>query len=341
MKTKIIKINSLAHDSDKIRYVADVIKGGGLAVLPTETVYGIAANALDSTAVSKIFEAKGRPRDNPLIVHIADLSEIDLLVSDFPKNAKKLSENFWPGPLTIILSKTKAVPDAVSAGLSTVAIRIPLHPVIRAVIGQSGVPLAAPSANISGKPSPTNLQHCIDDLYGKVDIIVDGGLCDIGIESTVISFSSLPPKVLRPGIITLEQLESVIGQVTFDKSVTSNIPATKRVSSPGMKYKHYAPNTKIILLHGSFRKFSSFVSTKAGTAALVFDGEEKKLMIPCVSYGVMGDAFTQSKRLFSALRELDGLGIQTVYARVPELTGAGLAVYNRLLRAAGFDEIYL
>ncbi|MCL2033606.1 MAG: L-threonylcarbamoyladenylate synthase [Oscillospiraceae bacterium] len=341
MKTKIIKITSLARDLDKIRYVADVIKDGGLAVLPTETVYGIAANALDPAAVSRIFEAKGRPHDNPLIVHIADLSDIDSLVSDFPKNAKKLAEKFWPGPLTIILNKTNAIPDTVSAGLNTVAIRMPLHPIIRAVIGQSGVPLAAPSANISGKPSPTNSQHCIEDLFGKVDIIVDGGLCDIGIESTVISCAALPPKVLRPGMITLEQLEAVIGEVSFDKSVTSSIPLARRASSPGMKYKHYSPDTKIILLHASFKKFANFVSNKAGAAALVFDGEEKNLMIPCVSYGVMGDAFTQSKRLFSALRELDRLGVQTVYARVPELSGAGFAVYNRLLRAAGFDEIYL
>ena len=341
MKTKIVKINSLAHDLDKIRYVADVIKGGGLAVLPTETVYGIAANAFDSAAVSKIFEVKGRPHDNPLIVHIADLSEISLLVSDFPENAGNLAKNFWPGPLTIILNKAEAVPDAVSAGLNTVAIRMPLHPVIRSIIGQSGVPLAAPSANLSGKPSPTAVRHCIDDLYGKVDVIVDGGFSDIGIESTVVSLDSLPPKILRPGIITLEQLQSVIGEVRFDKSVTSNIPVTERTSSPGMKYKHYAPNAKIILVHGSFQKFARFVSNKSGATALVFDGEEKKLMIPCVSYGVMHNAFTQSKRLFSTLRELDELGAQTVYARVPEPRGAGLAVYNRLLRAAGFDEIYL
>lgn len=341
MNTQIIKIYDVLRDRKKIELAAAVIKDGGIVALPTETVYGIAANALDENAVMKIFKAKGRPADNPLIVHVASLEQAYGLVSDFPDDAKLLAQKFWPGPLTIILPKSEIIPKAVSAGLPTVAVRIPSHPITSAVIRESGLPLAAPSANISGRPSPTSAQHCIEDLNGKVDLIIDGGDCEVGLESTVISLATTPPRLLRPGIITLEQLRDTIGSVACDPAVTSETSPTWKVHSPGMKYRHYAPNAKITLVHGDFASFARFVEPKRGSVALVFDGEEKKLHITCITYGSEKNPAEQAKRLFASLRQLDEIGAQNVYARAPGKSGASLAVYNRLIRACAFQEIYL
>jgi L-threonylcarbamoyladenylate synthase len=341
MKTTIIKINDTARDSARIEQIAEALKAGGLAALPTETVYGIAANALDADAVARIFKVKGRPADNPLIVHVASLEDITPLVNSFPQEAERLAARFWPGPLTIVLPKTALVPDIVSAKLDTVAVRMPSHPVIRAVIRACGLPLAAPSANLSGRPSPTNAKHCIEDLNGKVELIVDGGDCEVGLESTVISLAGERPRLLRPGLCSLEDLQEVLPDITVDPSIVSGLAEGAKASSPGMKYKHYAPDVKIKLIHGSFPEFCRFVAKKPAAAALVFDGEEKRLSVPCVTYGASDDPARQARRLFAALRELEELGADIVYARAPEQYGAGLAVYNRLLRAAGFDEIYL
>ncbi len=341
MKTTIIKITDAARDAAKIRQAAEVLKAGGLAALPTETVYGLAANALDEDAVMSIYRAKGRPADNPMIVHVASLEDIHPLVTDFPPEAERLAKRFWPGPLTMILPKTGAVPDVVSAKLPTVAIRMPSHPVFRAIVRECGLPLAAPSANVSGRPSPTNARHCIEDLNGKVDIIVDGGECEVGLESTVVSLCGEVPRLLRPGICSPEELLEILPDITVDPAVSARLAENAKPASPGMKYRHYAPNIKLVLVHGNRGEFTRFVKTKPAAGALVFDGEEKRVSVPCVTYGPADDPVRQANRLFSALRELDALGTAVVYARAPEQYGAGLAVYNRLLRAAGFEEIYL
>lgn len=341
MTTHIVKIYNAERDYKKIELAAKIIKDGGIVALPTETVYGIAANALDENAAAKIFKAKGRPADNPLIVHVESLEQVYDLVSDFPDDAHLLARKFWPGPLTIVLPKSNKIPGIVSAGLSTVAIRMPSNPVISAVIRASGLPLAAPSANLSGKPSPTSAAHCIADLSGKVDLIIDGGACDVGVESTVITLASDPPRLLRPGMVTLEQLRAALGDVVCDPAVTSKASPTKKAQSPGMKYRHYAPNAKITLVHGDFASFKRFMDTKRGSVALVFDGDEKKLSLPCVTYGDENNPAEQAKMLFSSLRRLDEIGAQSVYARAPETTDVSLAVYNRLLRACSFNEIYL
>ena len=213
MKTVILEIDKDNIDKDKIRYAAQVLKSGGLVAFPTETVYGLGANALDEKAVRKIFKAKGRPSDNPLIVHIAGISWVDRLAREVPCSAKALMESFWPGPLTIVMAKSGAVPDVVTAGLDTVAVRMPSHPVALELISQAGIPVAAPSANISGKPSPSAARHVVDDLSGKVDIIIDSGCTDVGLESTVLNLTADPPEILRPGSVTAQQLEKVVGSV--------------------------------------------------------------------------------------------------------------------------------
>lgn len=255
MDTKLLKDNI-----EDISIAAKIINEGGLVAMPTETVYGLAADALNGKAVRKIFQAKGRPMDNPLIVHVSSAQmAIDLkLYKEFTEDAKKLADKFWPGPLTIILPKGDCIPDEVSAGLETVAVRCPSHKTARALIEKSGKPLAAPSANISGKPSPTTAEHCINDLMGKVDAILDGGECEVGVESTVVTLATNPPRLLRPGGITLEQLESVLGEVAVDDAVLHKLAEGKKASSPGMKYKHYAPKAQVYLVRGN--NFVDFVN---------------------------------------------------------------------------------
>lgn len=341
MKTQIIKISDLSRDAAKLRQAARIIEDGGLVALPTETVYGIAANALDPDAVAGIFRVKGRPQDNPLIVHAAELEDVFPLVQDFPDDAMWLAKKFWPGPLTIVLLKNDIVPDIVSAGLDTVAVRMPSHPVTRAIIRESGLPLAAPSANISGRPSPTTAAHCIEDLNGKVDMIIDGGECSVGLESTVVSLAVSPPRLLRPGAVTLEDLRFILGDVAADAAVTSKLPNGSTAASPGMKYRHYSPKAKITLVHGNFADFARYIAKKPAATALVFDGEDKRLKVPCVTYGGANKPEEQAQQLFAALRRLDEIGAERVYARAPEITGLGLAVYNRLIRAAAFDEMFI
>lgn len=343
METQVVQVLDLQRDQKNIAAAATLLREGGLVVLPTETVYGIGANALDPMAVVKIFKAKGRPQDNPLIVHIARLEDITQLVTEFPPTAKALAERFWPGPLTIILRKSSLVPGAVSAGLDTVAVRMPSHPVARAIISQSGVPVAAPSANLSGSPSPTTAQHCIFDLSGQVDMIVDSGWCSVGVESTVVTLAGDVPRLLRPGAVTPEQLRQVLGEIEVDAAVAHKHDDSRPAASPGMKYKHYAPRARLVLVHGSLEKFTEYVHSNNtdGVFALVFDEDKTKLHMPCVSYGSQHSPQQQARRLFSALRELDVQDAAQVFARAPSTAGMGLAVYNRLLRAASFEEIYL
>lgn len=339
MQTQLLN----AQDNEAIQTAAQILKDGGLVGIPTETVYGLAANALNGEAVARIFAAKGRPMDNPLIVHISEFDQIYKLVRHVPEQAKLLAERFWPGPLTIILPKSDSIPDEVSAGLDTVAVRFPSHPVARALITATGLPLAAPSANLSGQPSPTSAAHVMNDLAGKIEAVLDGGACGVGVESTVVTLAANPPRLLRPGGITLEQLRSVLGEVELDSAVMNPLQDGVRAASPGMKYKHYSPKANVVILDGSFDAYKSYVNrhNTQGVAALCYNGEDTELTVPTVCYGGKEDYSEQARELFDALRRLDEMNAQTVYARCPEPKGVGLAVYNRLIRAAGFEVLHL
>lgn len=340
MKTEFVKI-SVTDGIEKYTDAAKLIKNNQVVGMPTETVYGLAGNAYSDEAVNRIFEAKGRPQDNPLIVHISEFSELYDLVSEVPEKAQKLADAFWPGPLTIILPKSERVPLSVTAGLDTVAVRCPSHPVARGLIKASGLPLAAPSANLSGKPSPTRAEHVLDDLGGRIPYIIDGGECDEGVESTVVTLATSTPKLLRPGNVTLSELKAVLGDVLVDDAVLNPLKKGEKVSSPGMKYKHYSPVAQIILVKGEYKNFVEFVNNLQGedVYAMVFDNEGAELSVPVINYGA-GDYKTLAHSLFDSLRELDKKGARKCYVRYPdEDNDDNLAVLNRLLRAAGFKVI--
>lgn len=339
-------MKTLVLDEKQIDTAAEILKNGGVVGIPTETVYGLAADALNGEAVAKIFRAKGRPADNPLIVHIADFDDIRRfgLTDGIPDTAETLAKCFWPGPLTVILKRSDIIPKEVSAGLDTVAIRLPSHPVARAVIRAAGTPLAAPSANLSGSPSPTTARHVLNDMDGKIDAVLDGGASEIGVESTVITLAGEVPRVLRPGGVTVEQLREVLGEVEVDDAVIHRLEEGRTAASPGMKYKHYAPHANVILLRGSDADFIDYVNERAadGVCALCCDEDLLLLKTKTVSLGRRGDYLTHARHLFDCLRRIDGSRtIDTVYSRLPSTEGVGLAVYNRLIRAAGFEVIEL
>ena len=334
MQTEVIDIKT---EYDRaLAKSAEALRLGEVVGIPTETVYGLAANAFDESAVKKIFIAKGRPSDNPLIVHICDISELSALVKEIPKKVEFMAKRFWPGPLTMIMKKSERICDTVSGGLDTVAVRMPKSEYARAIIKASGVPLAAPSANLSGSPSPTNAKYVFDDMDGRIPLIIDGGSCEIGVESTVISFAEDPPRLLRPGGVTLEEMTELIGEITVDKAVLDRLQDGAVAASPGMKYKHYAPKADITLIKSDFAEFKMLIESENGVTALCFDGEGEQFNCPFVEYGDENDGYSQSARLFDALRELDEMGAEKVYARCPDTNGMGLAVYNRLIRACGF-----
>lgn len=340
MNTEFVKI-SVTDGIEKYTDAANLLKNNQVVGMPTETVYGLAGNAYSDEAVIRIFEAKGRPQDNPLIVHISEFLEIYDLVSEVPENAKKLADAFWPGPLTMILPKSEKVPLSVTAGLDTVAVRCPSHTIARNLIKASGVPLAAPSANLSGKPSPTKAEHVFDDLKGRIPYIIDGGECDEGVESTVITLATPTPKLLRPGNVTLSQLKSVLGEVQVDDAVLNPLKKGEKVSSPGMKYKHYSPVAEIVLVRGDYNNFAQYVNDYHGedVYAMIFDDEGENLNVPYIKYGA-NDYKNLSHSLFDSLRELDKLGASICFVRYPdESNDDNLAVLNRLLRAAGFKVI--
>ena len=339
METKL-----LPADDAGIALACTLLRRGELVGIPTETVYGLAANALDPEAAARIYAAKGRPSDNPLIVHIAELSALDQLAAERPPLADKLAAAFWPGPLTMIFQKSENVPDATTGGLNTVAVRMPAHPAALRLIRESGLPLAAPSANLSGRPSPTRAAHVLHDMDGRIPLILDGGDCGVGVESTVVTLAGEQPVLLRPGYITREQLEQVLGcPVQLAHAVTHQLAAGEKAASPGMKYKHYAPRADVTILQGDLAQYREFLQQHAGEGvwALCFEGEEEGLPVPAVTYGLAADDATQAHALFGALRRLDEVGAKTVYARCPSETGVGLAVYNRLLRAAAFRVVAL
>lgn len=337
MKTLYLKSN----EKESIKSAAEILKNGGLVAIPTETVYGLAANALDSEAVKKIFVAKGRPQDNPLIVHVASLGEIEPLVEKVDPRAYALAEKYWPGPLTVIMKKSDLVPNEVSAGLDTVAIRMPSHECAREIIMASGLPLAAPSANASGKPSPTKAAHVIEDLDGKIDAVVDGGECSVGVESTVVTLATEPPTLLRPGGITPEQLEEVLGAIQISPAVFEKLREGEKAASPGMKYKHYAPAAQVTIIKGSFENYKKFLlAQKETVCAVCFEGEGKHFE-KYIEYGKENDDISQAHKIFDALREVDAIGCEKAFVRCPVSSGVGLAVYNRLLRSAAFRVIDL
>lgn len=335
METRIFEATA-----DDLSAAAELIKNGETVIFPTETVYGLGANALDEAAVAKIFEAKGRPSDNPLIVHVSDFSEIEAFVEEIPDGAKLLAEKFWPGPLTVIFRKKQIIPDCVSAGLSTVGIRIPENETARAFIKACGVPLAAPSANISGKPSPTTFEHVFEDLNGRVAGIIRGGDAQVGVESTVIDMTSEIPTVLRPGGVSVEQLREVLGEVLISSEVKKDdIP-----KAPGMKYKHYSPKALVYILGGGDKAVREFLSKRVafGKVAVVAFDETKDNLPACVhfiSLGSKSSPESAAQRLFDCLRECDKVGAKEVYA--PEIPDDGLwrAVKNRLYKAAAGKRI--
>lgn len=322
-----------------IAKAGELLKNGEVVGIPTETVYGLAANALDPAAVKKIFTAKGRPGDNPLIVHIAELSQWVALVKEIPENAMRLAEKFWPGPLTIILEKADCIPMETSGGLSTVGVRFPQHKTAQSVIKAAGVPLAAPSANISGKPSPTTFTHLREDMNGRVAALLNGGDCGVGVESTVVSLTGDSARLLRPGGVTLAQLESVLGTVEVDPAVLDKLQEGAEAASPGMKYKHYAPVAEVVLVDASPVGYRKFVNENAPCHALCFDEDIDGLKAPFISYGGRFDRTAQAQKIFTALHSLDEAGAERVYAHMPSKNGVGLAVYNRLIRAAAFRVI--
>ena len=339
-----IKTRVLPADEAGVAEAAQLLRQGQLVALPTETVYGIAADARNGAAVRNIFVAKGRPQDNPLIVHVTGPEMLPGLVSEVPERAQLLMAAFCPGPLTIIMPRGPEVADECCAGLDTVGIRMPSHPVARAVIQQSGCAFAAPSANLSGKPSPTNAQDVFTDMDGRLPLILDGGESAVGVESTVVAVTGEHPMLLRPGYVTKEQMEEVLGEeVLVSPAILEKLKDGEVARSPGMKYKHYAPKAQVTILRGDFAKYKEFIKqhTEPGVWALCFDGEGAQLGVPFIEYGKNHDGVTQAHHLFTALRDLDKHGAQVVYARCPEQDGVSMAVYNRLIRAAAFRVVEL
>lgn len=337
-----MKTTILTPTAEHLELAAKALCSGEVVGMPTETVYGLAANALDPQAVNAIFAVKGRPADNPLIVHISDLSELQKVVSHFSETASKLAQAFWPGPLTMILPRHPQIPDVVTAGLNTVGVRMPSDQTACALIAAAGVPLAAPSANTSGKPSPTSAEHVYHDLNGKLRYIIDGGNCTVGLESTVALIGDDTVTILRPGAVTEEDFKKIVANVTTDPAVLEGVQdATQPVASPGMKYKHYAPAAALTLVQGGFAGFYQVAANSAEeqSGVLVFEGEERFFDCPAFTYGKEGDSDSQAEELFGALRAIDESGCRQVFVRMPKTDGVGMAVYNRLLRACAFRQI--
>lgn len=325
-----------------IAQAGELLAAGQVVGIPTETVYGLGANALDGAAVRQIFAAKGRPSDNPLIVHIADFAQIYDLTAQVPDTAVQLAQAYWPGPMTIILPKASCIPDEVSAGLDTVGIRLPSHPIARAVIRAAGVPIAAPSANLSGRPSTTTAAHVMEDMEGKIAAVVDGGACAVGVESTVVSLAGDVPRLLRPGGISLEQLEAVLGTVEVDRAIRQQIGDDVQVSAPGMKYRHYAPHAPVTAVCGDPLRGADYISnhlTKT-SGVICFDEFAARFESQIVhTIGRSDDSAAQARAIFDALRAFDHTDVTEIWAQCPDDSGIGLAVANRLKKAAGFHVI--
>jgi len=340
MKTKFLTQNEI--NGTTLAQAGKILQGGGLVVFPTETVYGLGANALDASAAEKIYAAKGRPSDNPLIVHIAspaDANKYAFVGEEF----KKIAEAFMPGPITVIMPKRDCIPSAVTGGLESVGIRCPENAIARSLIAAAGVPIAAPSANISGKPSPTSALHVKGDLDGKVDMIIDGGDCTFGLESTIVKIENGTVTLLRPGAITLDMLRELFDEVLVAEAVTNKLKDDERPLSPGMKYRHYAPTAPLYLLSGTnARRIEYCMAADSDTLLLVYD--EEAGLFPnhkIITLGSLNDEVSQAKRLFAALREADSTDCKKILAPMPLQRGIALALYNRMIRAAAHNIIEL
>lgn len=336
----MMKTLLLTDSPEDIASAAELIKNGSVVGIPTETVYGLGADARNEAAVKAVFAAKGRPADNPLIVHLADFSQAEKYTSYIPALAYKLAERFCPGALTMVLPKNDSIPLITSGGLDTVGIRVPSHTAMHRIIELSGCPIAAPSANISGLPSPTCAEHVMRDMDGKISAVVDGGISEYGVESTVISFDSENSvRVLRPGAVTPEMLSEICRDVVIDPAILNELAEGAAAASPGMKYKHYSPKADIIMVEGGYREFLEYIeeNEKDDVWLLIFDGDKADFPYRYMTYG--DNSSQQAHLIFQRLRELDEAGAEKVYVRAPSKNGMGLAVYNRLIRAAGFEVI--
>ena len=330
------------NTKENIEKAAEIIRRGGLLGIPTETVYGLGANALNADACRRIYEAKGRPQDNPLIIHVPDASWLSRYCEKVPESAYRLAEAFWPGPLTMILLKKEIVPYRTTGGLETVGVRCPNHPVTLAVIAAADVPIAAPSGNTSGRPSPTSAADMLEDMDGKIDGIFDGGPCGVGVESTIIDLTCQPPRLLRAGGLPLEELEHVLGTVLVDKCITQLMTDGERPRAPGMKYRHYAPKAPVTVVTGDGKKSAAYIAAHAPEGAGVICFSEFRAQFPgCVVHelGPEGDKSEQARRVFDALREFDATDVTEIFAQCPDDAGLGLAIGNRLKKAAGFHVV--
>lgn len=349
MDTIIKKINAESMTSADFAEAVELLRAGKLVAFPTETVYGLGGDAFDSTASARIYAAKGRPSDNPLIVHIADVSELEKLAYDIPEDAYRLADRFWPGPLTMILKKRDIIPRETTGGLDTIAIRMPSHPIARRLIQEAGLPIAAPSANASGRPSTTKAEHVIEDLNGRIDMIIDGGSSDIGLESTIVDLTCSPALILRPGYITIEMLRELIPDIAFDKAVTKRVRDDSIVAkAPGMKYKHYAPKGDLTIYEGAPADVIAAINRAA--AEKVAQGYKVGILASeeCASgyttgtvevVGSRNDEDSIANRLFDLLRRFDTEKIEFIYAESFESDNLGQAIMNRLLKAAGYQIV--
>ena len=339
MKTRVFYPE---NGEKEIQEAARILREGGLLGIPTETVYGLGANALDETAVLHIFQAKGRPQDNPLILHVPDASWLERYCREVPETAYRLAERFWPGPLTMILPRREIVPLRTTGGLDTVGVRCPDHPVTRAIIQAAGVPVAAPSGNTSGRPSPTSAADMLEDMDGRIDGLVDGGPCRVGVESTIIDLTVTPPQLLRPGGLPLEELRSVLGEVTVDRTVTQKVSDAVRPRAPGMKYRHYAPHAPVTVVTGRPERSAACIQAmlQDGEGVICFEEFRERFAGHALqSLGAAEDTAQHAHRVFDALRRFDSTEVTHIYAQCPDDRGLGLAVGNRLKKAAGFHIV--
>lgn len=349
METKVWKVsdsgNFTEEEREHLKEAAEILKRGDLVAFPTETVYGLGANALDESAAKKIYAAKGRPSDNPLIAHISDLEMIEPLISYFPEKGRKLAEAFWPGPMTMIFPKSEIVPYGTTGGLDTVAIRMPSDPVAAELIRLAGVPVAAPSANTSGRPSPTMAEHVYQDMNGKIDMILDGGPVGIGVESTIVDVTSEIPMLLRPGAITMEMLRETVGEVEIDPAIVGPMSADMRPKAPGMKYRHYAPKAELTLVEGEteavVRRINALAREKLqeGCRVGIICTEETRSCYPggmVRSIGERAKEETVAHNLYAVLREFDDLGAEYIFSEGFPEDNLGQAIMNRLNKAAGY-----
>ena len=349
METKVITIDHKAMDEGVLQEAGRIIREGGLVAFPTETVYGLGGDALNKESSKKIYEAKGRPSDNPLIVHICKMEDLKSIVEEIPEDVKRLAEAFWPGPLTIIMKKSELVPKETTGGLDTVAVRMPSHPVALKFIEYAGGYVAAPSANVSGRPSPTKAKYVIEDMTGRIDMILDGDGIDIGLESTIVDMTGEKPEILRPGYITKDMLEKVLGEVSVDKTIL-DINCTDAPKAPGMRYRHYAPKGQLTIVEGKaevtiekINELTKEAHAKGEKVGIIGTEETKhKYQGDSIkSAGKRSDEDSIARTLYTILREFDDEGITVIYSESFSECAMGQAIMNRLLKAAGHQIIYV